>query len=87
MEKGLIRREGIQGWVERSHEVEEQKDQEEIEGIVVEDRECCSLRVSNFTLLPRYPEGGRERERVCVCVCVFVGRYVYILTSHLSQLC
>ena len=56
----------IHGGMEGPEEVVEQKDEEEVECVVVEDGECGRLSVSHLVPLPRDP--------VCVCVrvCVYV---------------
>ena len=51
--------------MEGPEEVVEQKDEEEVECVVVEDGECGRLSVSHLVPLPRDP--------VCVCVCVYGG--------------
>ena len=43
--------------------VEEPQHQEEVEGVVVEDREGSGLSVSNFILLPRYP-ASRQVDKI-----------------------
>ena len=53
--EGEVRR--IHCWVEGAHEVQKKENQEEKQGIVVEDRECRCLGISHFVLLPRYPVG------------------------------
>ena len=46
----------IHQWVEGVEKVEETQHQKQVEGVVVEDGEGGGLTISNFILLPRYPD-------------------------------
>ena len=73
----------IHQWVEGIEKVEESQHQEQVEGVIVEDRERGSLSICHFILLPRYTVPGEKVTRCKVVNVAFDIPFIFFSFSEL----